>query len=617
MKYMIGVNYWGSKHGIDMWKYWDEDSVRKDLHELKKYGVKWMRVFPNWRDFQPVHTLYGHANKLVEYRFADDKPIDNEYGLDMEQIAHFRTFCDIAGECGMRFCVGIVTGWMSGRMFAPPVVEGKNHITDPESLKWQNRFVRGFVHYLKDRPEIGYWDLGNESNNLSPTESRAAAWMWTASVRNAILSEDRTRPIMSGMHGLKLYDGPWQIVDQGELTDVLTPHPYPSPTVGGDVDPMNRPRTTLVPTAQVELYAGIGGKPAMMQESGTFSNMIGTGTVAADFLRANLWSGWINGSLGYYWWCAHDQLHLKNPPNTWSMIENELGILKNGYEPKPVAHTMKAVSDAIEAMPFGELPPKQYDGVCVLPKDLARMEYVADAVYTLAKQANIDLRFCDIDHPIPEAAFYVIPSANGWAPMKMDVLYALEERVKAGASLLFTTANGLLAECERFFGLVSRGMRKDNRSRVMHFDGAELPFRYETRFMMEGNGAEILAADEDGTVIFSRNPLGKGWFYFLNFPLETYTFGEAESYVDYPYWKIYAAAAEGVLAEKPVISQSENVAVTIHPTPTGFLAAVMNYDKFPAEPALRVAEGIELTRVYGEGEKIPPTSPFIYQAILK
>ncbi|MBR4865162.1 MAG: beta-mannanase, partial [Clostridia bacterium] len=149
MKYMIGVNYWGSKHGIDMWKYWDEESIRADLRELQKYGVKWMRVFPNWRDFQPIHTLYGHANKLVEYRFADDRPIDNEYGLDMEQIARFRTFCDIAAECGMKFCVGIVTGWMSGRMFAPPAVEGKNHITDPESLKWQNRFVRGFVHYLK------------------------------------------------------------------------------------------------------------------------------------------------------------------------------------------------------------------------------------------------------------------------------------------------------------------------------------------------------------------------------------------------------------------------------------------------------------------------------------
>ena len=52
MKYMIGCNFWGSKHGTDMWKYWDEDSVRKDLELVSQYGVSYMRVFPNWREHQ-------------------------------------------------------------------------------------------------------------------------------------------------------------------------------------------------------------------------------------------------------------------------------------------------------------------------------------------------------------------------------------------------------------------------------------------------------------------------------------------------------------------------------------------------------------------------------------
>ena len=42
MEFMIGCNYWGSKYGIDMWKYWDEDSIRQDLQALAKYGVKYM-----------------------------------------------------------------------------------------------------------------------------------------------------------------------------------------------------------------------------------------------------------------------------------------------------------------------------------------------------------------------------------------------------------------------------------------------------------------------------------------------------------------------------------------------------------------------------------------------
>ncbi len=68
MEYMVGCNYWGSKHGIDMWKYWDEDSVRRDLKELSKYGVKYLRVFPNWRDFQPVQTLFGQGGREREFR---------------------------------------------------------------------------------------------------------------------------------------------------------------------------------------------------------------------------------------------------------------------------------------------------------------------------------------------------------------------------------------------------------------------------------------------------------------------------------------------------------------------------------------------------------------------
>ena len=98
MDYMIGCNYWGSKHGTDMWKYWDEGSVRKDLEELSKYNVKYLRVFPNWREFQPIYALRDWHNKLWEYRFADDCPIDNEFGLDMNVVENFKTFCKIADD---------------------------------------------------------------------------------------------------------------------------------------------------------------------------------------------------------------------------------------------------------------------------------------------------------------------------------------------------------------------------------------------------------------------------------------------------------------------------------------------------------------------------------------
>ena len=166
MKYMLGCNYWGSKYGTDMWKHWDEPSVREDLQLLAKYGVTHMRVFPNWRDFQPIYLLQNWRGGLWDYRFAEDKKIDNEFALDMESIGHFRTFCRMAQENGISLVVAIMTGWMSGRLYAPPALERLNHITDAESLMWQSRFVRGFVRCLKEEPAIVAWDLGNECNCL-------------------------------------------------------------------------------------------------------------------------------------------------------------------------------------------------------------------------------------------------------------------------------------------------------------------------------------------------------------------------------------------------------------------------------------------------------------------
>ncbi len=77
------------------------------------------------------------------------------------------------------------------------------------------------------------------------------------------------------MHGIESEEGTtWTIQDQGELTDMLTCHPYPSPTVGGDVTPVNRLRCTMIPTAQLAYYSGISGHPAMIEEQGTFSDML-------------------------------------------------------------------------------------------------------------------------------------------------------------------------------------------------------------------------------------------------------------------------------------------------------------------------------------------------------
>ena len=162
MNYMIGCNYWGSKYGTEMWANWDGESVDKDLEVLSKYGVKYMRVFPIWRDFQPLHTLYQYANAKREYRLHGKTLMTDEFGLDESCMEHFAEFLGYVKKHGMKVIVSIVTGWMSGRMFTPPALAGKNLILDPEAVMFEIKFVKGFVRRFKDSEVIEHWDLGNE-----------------------------------------------------------------------------------------------------------------------------------------------------------------------------------------------------------------------------------------------------------------------------------------------------------------------------------------------------------------------------------------------------------------------------------------------------------------------
>lgn len=620
MEYMIGCNFWDSKSGTDMWKNWDEDSVRADLVALSENGVRYLRVFPNWRDFQPLIFLEGWRGKRMEYRMTDDRPFENEFGIDPVMIERFEKFCDIAAENNIKFIVSIVTGWMSGRLFVPPALQGRNPITDPEVLKWEILFARGMVRFLKHRKEIVYWDLGNECNCLGEAPNNTAAWVWTSSIRNAILSEDNTRQIMSGMHGLSVDPNvaPWTIQDQGQLTDVLCPHPYPSPTVGGDVDKVNSLRTTLIPTAQVVYYSGVGGKPAMIQETGTFNDMVASKEVSAQFVRVNILSGWAHGSLGYLWWCGMEHLHLGNPPYSWSMVERELGLVFSDRSPKPVAIEMKKMTELFETLNLGILPKRDTNTVCVTTNEQSNYWHIAATSYVLSKQAGLEMEFCHYTQKLPEAKIYIVPSLTAWAPLGKYMLDQLIEKAEQGARVLFTVDTGMLTTFERLSGLKSAGMQKDSSKHIMNLDGESLPFSYEQKYLLSSIGAEVLSEDKDGTVIFSRNKIGKGYIYLLNFPLEKIIWNEAEVFTDRnrPYFKIYSKLCEGMELGKIAVSKNPDIGVTQHRQDDGsYIVVAINYTDKPLVPELDFM-GHTATVLYGKPDIIDACDAAIFKVEL-
>jgi len=165
--FVLGANYWASHAGTAMWRDWRPEVVADDLRRLSEAGLQVLRVFPLWPDFQPIHLLRGGGGQPVEVRFGELPLPDDasgQAGLSAEMMGRFRIFLDLAQQHGLAFDIGLLTGWMSGRLHVPPALEGRNVLTDPFAIRWSVRFVRQFVRTFRDHPAVAAWDLGNECN---------------------------------------------------------------------------------------------------------------------------------------------------------------------------------------------------------------------------------------------------------------------------------------------------------------------------------------------------------------------------------------------------------------------------------------------------------------------
>ena len=285
--FMLGCNYWASHAGTEMWRSWDEKSVREDLAVLAKNGVRYLRVFPNWRDFQPVWPLFDGRDFIREYRVHEDKLPENKYYIDETMMQRFETFCDIAQEFGMKLIVGVLTGFMSGRTFIPPALYGRNLFTDPVAIRFELKFIEGFVGRIKNKKAVFAWNPGNECNNLSDTGDYNVAEAWLGIICNAIRVNDPSRQVISGMHGLSV-EGVWRIDAQEAYTDMLTTHPYPYFVPHCTKDNFSAMRTLLHATCETKYYSDLSEKPCLVEEIGSLGNMMCDEQTAAGFLKVNM-----------------------------------------------------------------------------------------------------------------------------------------------------------------------------------------------------------------------------------------------------------------------------------------------------------------------------------------
>jgi hypothetical protein len=609
-KYVLGCNYWASHVGTDMWKNWQPEVVDADLKQISDAGMHVIRVFPIWPDFQPIVQYYTAEGILKEIRFKDG-PLPGfgpgKNGVSVEMLARFREFADLAEKHNIKLIVGLVTGWMSGKLFIPQALEGRKILSDPVSIMWQVKFVRTMVQEFKDHPAILAWDLGNECNVMEKVEKSEVAYVWTASLTNAIKAEDQSRPIVSGMHSLSPDNkASWRMQDQGELCDLLTTHPYPFWTPHTNQDPANTIRTIMHSAAETRFYGDIGGKPCLVEEIGIMGPMEANESSKAAFLRSILFNNWANDCQGLLWWCAYDQNHLNFPPYEWTSVERDLGLFRTDRSAKPIVNEISKFRKFMDALPFDALPKQKKEAVCILTEGQDQWG-VAYSSYILAKQAGFDMEFQYANQPIKKSELYILPSIKGTDLMNRTEWLQILENVKNGATLYISYDWGFLSHFLDPAGF--EVVTSQNRNAPVDFistDKSIQPFSMKSGRKLNINitTAKVLAHEKDGNPIFTESTYGQGKIYFLAMPLEMNLTNTPGGFTEDPAecWKIYQTIAADMIGKHRTVTKNDPfTGITEHDLSANEKVIVLvNYSPTDKEVTLSIHDDWKISKtLYG------------------
>jgi len=607
-EFLTGCNYWASHAGMYMWRNWKPAQVEKDVADLAAHGVNVMRVFPLWPDFQPLERLARYAGEDRGLSQADG-PFANEAGVNEEMMRRFRFLCDTAAKHDVRLVVGLVTGWMSGRMFNPTAFNGRNLITDHETVVWQTKFVKHFVRHMKDHPAILAWDLGNECECLAKDLTASDTWVWMHAITSAIRSEDARRPIVSGFNSrAHRRNQAWNARQVGEHLDELCTHPYPLFTPMGSADPFDTLRGECLAAAESLFNGGLAGRHCFVEEAGDLGRCTCSEERAAKAMRCAMATSWATGLGAYVWWCAFEQDHLRFAPYTWNGIERELGLFDNRRLPKPALKEMKAFRAFFDALPpeLKRLPARKAEAM-VLVSAVEEAWPQSFAACLLAKQAGFEVSFAYADAPLPPAKLYIVPAGKGCDPYEYETWLAVLDAAEKGATVLLTNGNnmrhsGIRAatglEIDSFCSQPSGGAFE-----LKAFPGRRIDWTNTTTIRTVARACDEVLAEDRGNVMMSVKRRGKGKVVFLNFPVETACIGRGDAFRGTqvrPFYLVYRQAAEtaGLFGRIDKGADFPSVGVTEHALPDGGTAVVaVNYDEKPVTcPLLRAGKVARVVR---------------------
>ncbi|MBP7691627.1 MAG: hypothetical protein KA764_06905 [Anaerolineales bacterium] len=260
--FLLGVNYWPRRKAMGWWARFDLGEVREEFALIRDLGLKLVRIFLLWDDFQP-----------------------DPDSVSAPALAHLVQVADTAAELGLALDITFFTGHMSGPNWPPrwlmgtpavatprPLARGgrlitgtyRNPFSDPEALAAERRLLTAVITALREHPAVAVWNLGNEPDLFAEPADAAAGQAWVRAWAAHVRALDPAHPVTCGLHFPSLASHNGLRVDQVfSATDWAVMHAYPMylPWAREPLDP------EVVPFA-CALASALCGRPVLMEEFG-------------------------------------------------------------------------------------------------------------------------------------------------------------------------------------------------------------------------------------------------------------------------------------------------------------------------------------------------------------
>lgn len=495
----LGVNYWPASCGVELWPLWPADEIRADLGCVRSLGLNCVRFFLRWQDFEPAEgrydeTMFARLDALLAWHAEHDL------------LAHPTLF----------------VGYMSGGVFWPDWLRGRNLFTDPGLRERAAAFAERVArHCAPHAVRVLALDLGNELGCLPECQAAPPADVaaWCATMTTAVRRGFPGALIVSGSEQTQvMMDAGWRFGAQPGC-DFYSMHTYPvsawhSLAFDGMTDPLAQ---SLLPF-YVKCARAWG--PVLVQEFGT---LLTRGEAeGASYLNAVLPACVSAGANGFLWWCLRDITFTGHPYDKCA-FEGQLGLVDANGAVKPALRGFIDFAERLRAGETFDAPapaaptalywPREYyardnpRNPGNVPGELSRQLILAHFALQLAGAAPDVVR--DLAN-LPVATVLVLPGVR----LTATETAALRDWVESGGRMILHGLDAMTwgADMSALVGAEPIDFRAPEPCRL-HWDGADWEFRSfarEIRLAIRLTSAEPLAHDHAGRPFLFRHEFGRG-----------------------------------------------------------------------------------------------------------